>query len=170
MSELRSFGLQSLLMGDIAGDGGMGTGLASVGQVLRGTAVLESDDPEISEIFSEQQDDAIESITTPGKRALRFGLINIAPLSLKKVFGGNVTGTGTANETWHAPAAQQEVYQSVKATTLNNVIVSIPRAKIIPKFGWNFTRNEVAQIDVEAVILVPTKSGVAPIMVERDAT
>lgn len=162
MAELRSIGLTSIEIGDVAVDGGMGTTMAPLGVTYQDTAELVRDDPEVTEIYSEENDEPEEVLETKGPAKLRWSLMNVTPEEAVKVLGGTVTGTGDTAE-YEAPAVKAAIEKSIKITTKSNLVISIPRAKIYAKENFQFRKKGVLLIDVEARILQPAKEGAAAI-------
>ena len=79
MSEIRSIGLTSIKIGDIAEDGGMGQTLSPLGVTFQDTAELVRDDPEITEIYSEENDEPEEVVEVKGAARVRWKIMNIDP-------------------------------------------------------------------------------------------
>ena len=166
MAELRTIGLTSLKMGNIAVDGGMGTSLTDVGKIIKDTCELMQEDPTVTDFESEQDDDPIESVAKLGKKTLKFSIADYTPAVLAKFCGGTATGT-SPNDVWAAPDSAPEIEQSIEIITPKGVKFAIPRAKIIAKLGAKFSKSGLAQIDIVAHILKPTKAATASVSVSR---
>jgi len=92
-----TFGLQNVLMGDIAADGGVGTSLVAVGETVSGTAEMTTTDPTITDIMIEESDSPIESIVAAGITQMAWSTYNIDGGQLLKFFGGvYIPATGIA--------------------------------------------------------------------------
>ena len=90
--ETRSYGLKSLMIGDIPDDGTMGTVLAALGLTYLDSASLKEADPAVTDIFSEEEDFAVESFQQIGQFMLAFSIMDLylqRPYWLLKV--GTVT-------------------------------------------------------------------------------
>ena len=88
-SKTKSFGLASVEMGDIAGDGGMGTSLEAIGETVSGTASLTSEDNTVTDFKIEESDSPVESIVTEqGKITYAWSTYNCGARMMKKFFGG----------------------------------------------------------------------------------
>jgi len=83
-----TFGLQNVLMGNIAADGGVGTSLVAVGETVSGTAEMTTTDPTITDIMIEESDSPIESIVQAGITEMKWSTYNIDGGQLLKFFGG----------------------------------------------------------------------------------
>lgn len=83
------FGLASLKIADIAGDGGMGTNLQTVGETVSGTAVTSQGDNTSTEFTIEESSSPIESIVSAeGKITVAWSSYRVDYITMKKLFGG----------------------------------------------------------------------------------
>lgn len=162
MSRKVGWGLTSITVGDIAGDGGMGTVLTELfGSTVLGSATLSSTEPSREDIKVEELSDPIGSITTDeGTLELRFSTYNIEPLVLEALFGGTVTGVGDA-AVWTAPSSQPEVEMSVEVRTKSGITIQIPRMKLVAQMELSFDKGRYGQINIIGTVLAPTKVGEA---------
>lgn len=166
MSELLSIGLTHIKIGAIAGDGGMGTALASVGNTYEGTCTLTQEDSEMTEFYAEEVDDPIEVMSKKGKTILEWAIVDWTPSTLVTVLGGTVDGTGSAAK-WSAPSDIPDIEKSIQILTKKDVLIEIPRAKIEGKLDANFSKKEIALVRIKATVLTPTKEAEAPIYVSE---
>lgn len=158
MSVQRSIGLTSLKIGAIAGDGGMGASLTQVNTV-KDTVKITSSDPDIKEFYEEEVTDPVYVITTKDPSlTLEFSIYDIQPDTLISFFGGTKAGTP---EVWTPPATYAQVEKSIEITSLTGVVLKIVRAKLLPQFDWNVSRQELSMVKIKAVILTPTKAATA---------
>jgi len=155
--DVYTLGLSSIEMGDIAPDGGMGETLSVVGQTLQGTCNVTQDDPEMTDFFAEELDDPVVSIGRRGKTNLNFSLMNPDLEVLQKLFGGTITGTGSAAK-WSAPKQLPVIEKSVKVTPQMGLIWEFPRMKINAKINGQFSRENIFVIEVNGSALQPTKA------------
>ena len=82
-------GLASIKIADVASDGGMGTDFYTVGETVKGTAQLTSEDNTVTDFEIEESDSPVESVvTTIGKMLINWSSYKIGYLLLKKLFGG----------------------------------------------------------------------------------
>lgn len=169
MAEKRSIGVASIKIGGIAVDGGMGTTLAVVGKTYRDSAELVQDDPELTDIECEEDDDPVETIEKIGARTLRWSIMDYEPDTLVKVLGGTVTGAGTEIDPkiWNAPTVSPSLEQSVEIISKTGVKFTIPRAKIMAKLNARLVKNGVALVDIQAKVLTPTKAATAPLQISK---
>lgn len=152
-----SVGLEYIKFGDIAVDGGMGTTLAALGLTAENTCSMTSEDPQVTEFFSEENDSPEAEISRPGKTVLNFSIMDANADNLAQVFGGTVDDTGTSDK-WKAPATSPTIEQSIELKTKTGAVIQIPRASVRGKFNSNFSRQGVFLVDVVATILQPAKA------------
>lgn len=89
------FGLQSVEMGNVAADGGMGATLVTVGETVSGTFEMTTTDPTITDILIEESDSPIESITQEGITQIAWSTYDVSGAQLIKFFGGSfIPATG----------------------------------------------------------------------------
>lgn len=161
-TEKRSIGLLSIEVGAIAVDGGMSTTLAALGVTYQDSAELSQGEPEIIEIYSEENDEPEEIIAGKSVKMLKWSIMNVSPTALAATLGGTVTGTG-ATEAWEAPSSTTLIEKSVRIKTKSGETIDIPRARIVSKLAWKFSKKDVNKVDITAYVLVPTKAATAPI-------
>jgi hypothetical protein len=166
MAERRSIGLKSIKVGDIAVDGGMGTVLAPLGLTFEGTATLTQEDPEVTPFYAEENDDPVEMLSSKGDTKLEFAIMDFTPSVMAEVLGGTVTGTGDA-AVWNAPETIPTIEKSIEVVTRKDVRIQIPRAKIDAKIDMNLGKKEMGLIRIVATALKPTKTGEAPIKIDK---
>jgi hypothetical protein len=158
MSEIRSIGLTHIKLGDIAGDGGMGTSLSILGVTYQDTAELVRDDPEVTEIFSEENDEPEEVVEVKGAAKLRWSIMDVTPATAVRILGGEVSGS-----TYESPLAKDPIEKSIEILTKTGLKIQIPRAKIYAKENFQFRKKGGLLIDIEARILTPSKADTPPI-------
>lgn len=106
------FGLASVKISDVAGDGGMGSTLETVGETVTGTATMVSEDNTVTDFNIEESDSPVESIVSEaGKITFSWSSFKVAYETLKKLLGGtgnlprpvgalNVLGTLTGGSSY----------------------------------------------------------------------
>jgi len=164
-----TLGLTKIEVGDIASDGGMGTTLAPLGLTFQDTCKFAQDDPEETEFFAEEVDDPIVIISRPGKVKFNFSIMDPVLATLKKLFGGTITGIGD-DEKWEAPDKFPNIEQSVKITPEMGLKFEIPRMKITAKINGEFSKKGLFLIEVAGTVLQPEKASVAKIMASKVIT
>jgi hypothetical protein len=153
MAEIRTLGLKSIKVGAVANDGGMGNSLSILGVTVQDTAELTQDDPEITNIYSEENDDPEEVIEIKGLRKLKWSIMNFDPDVIERVLGGTSDG-----DSWEAPDAQASIEASIEIVDARDYTIEIVRTKINAKLNMQFRKKNVGMIDIEAIVLKPTKT------------
>jgi hypothetical protein len=88
-SKTKVFGLSSVKMGAIAGDGGMGTSLEAVGETVAGTASMTSEDNTVTDFNIEESDSPVESVVSAfGKVTFNWSSYDVGGRNMEKFFGG----------------------------------------------------------------------------------
>ena len=154
------YGLKSILIGDIAVDGGPGTTLTEViGQTVIDSAALTSTEATIEDINIEETDTAIKRLrSTPATLSLAFATYNQDPTVLQLLFGGTVT-----DGVWSAPVSGlSSVEKTVQVTTKDDVVITFPRMDLSAVLDWGFAKSRLGQTNITGSVLTPEKAGVAP--------
>lgn len=159
-----AIGLKKFYMGDVAVDGGMGTGLSLVSNAVIDTPVLNIPEGETTNFEIEDSDDPFYSKTTPGVKTLNISFYVADVNVLEQFFGGvAVVGPASGADTWEAPLQIQNFEASIVAEHQQGGHMKIVRALVAATADWNFQKNNLPQINVVATILTPTKTNTAPI-------
>jgi hypothetical protein len=91
----KSIGLESILMGAIATDGGMGTGLTQVGATVSDSAALSTAEGTKTDFNIEESDNPFYSIeSAPGSKTLAWSTYDVS-LDILARFWGNVIAAAT---------------------------------------------------------------------------
>lgn len=115
-------GLVSMRMGDIAGDGGMGTDLAAIGDTVAGTAKMSTTAAQTTDFKIEESDSPILSIKSEADKIdITWSTYNNSADTLVKMFGGTkVAGAAGAINVFGAITAGSSyavgTYQDVPLT------------------------------------------------------
>jgi hypothetical protein len=163
-------GLKKVEIGDVAGDGGMGTALTEVGATVSDTCLFSTGDPNETDFSIEESTIPFHTETTPGKIVLTWSSYNVEPASLVPVMGGSVTTDASGNSVYSAPNEQTSVEKSVKCTMKDNTVLAVPRGKLFAKLQYNFQRTKLAQVDFTYTVLIPTKANTAPYTITTPAS
>jgi hypothetical protein len=114
MAKKHIYGLASIKIGALGAGGTMGTVLEQIGETATGTAVMSTEDNQITDINIEESDSPVESITSQrGKITFAWSCYDVSAQQLYKLFGGILTqfktiatfgsitaGTGYTNGTY----------------------------------------------------------------------
>ncbi|GAA0561545.1 hypothetical protein [Chitinophaga japonensis] len=169
MAAKAEIGLKQFLMGDIAGDGGMGTSLTELGPTVTDTAILSDEAPTTTDFNVEEYDYPFYSEITPGKSTVALSVYDVEPASLVRVLGGTASIDASGNNVWEAPRTAPIIEQSVRLITKKGGTVDIPHARISAIKQFNFRKTALFQVELTITILLPDKDGVAPIKYTKPA-
>jgi hypothetical protein len=166
-------GVESIEVGDVAADGGMGTDLAALGYTNLSSANITQEDDTVTDFNVEELDTPIFTRRTPGKKTVNFTVADPDLETFAAVFGGTVTpedaGPPVVPATWNAPASAPTLEQSVKITLKTGQVINIPRANLSAKLNGQLGKENLFMIDIAMDILTPKKAGVAPISIQGTA-
>jgi hypothetical protein len=161
-AKITTLGLSSIKVGNIASDGGMGQTLAALGLTYENTCNMVTEDPTVTEFFSEENDDPVASLSKSGKTTLNFSIMDANVDTLVAVFGGEKKTEGTAPQAvthrWEAPSNVPVIEKSIEVKPITGLRIEIPRASIRGKMNSQFSKNGLFLIDVVCTVLVPTKA------------
>lgn len=154
--------LKSVRLGPVANDGGMGTVLTNLINIVRDTAVLTTADGTKTDFMAEEYDTPFYSYTTQGTKSMAFDVYIDDGSELLRIFGGSYTPATTGSPaSWEAPTNINPIEQSAEFTHRDGSKVEIPRLSVSATLEWNFKTNALPIIHVNATVLQPTKDGVA---------
>jgi hypothetical protein len=168
MAELYAVGITSIKIGAIAGDGGMGTSLTSLGSTFEGTVNFEQDDAAVTEFYSEEADDPIYQSKKAGLKKFNWAIVDWTPENMVRGFGGTVTGSGES-AVWHSPSTLPTVEMSVEIITTSLTKYEITRASLVAKISASLGRSSMGQMPIVATVLAPTKVGEAALRVRKSS-
>lgn len=158
-----TFGIKRLLSGPIASDGGMGTALTENGETLKGTASLETTEPTINWIETEEKGKRKSISQNDSEIKLSFEVAN--PTLEQQVYylGGSVTTVATKKR-YAPPRNGASIEKTFKVETLEGFDIEIPHGKVTATpLGGNIGTENVLTLKVIVTAQVPTKAGVEAI-------
>lgn len=158
MAKKITIGLASIKLGAIAADGGMGESLTPLGDTTIGTCKVNFEDPEKTEFFVEEYDDPIHVEYKQGKIDIQFQVANPDLEAIKRVFGGEITGSGS-NKVYKAPNQYVTVEQSLEVKAKKGLSFKFPRVSLSAKFTSDLSKENLFGVEVTATVLRPTKEG-----------
>lgn len=167
MSETRSFGLRKLLIGTIPNDFAMATMLAAMPLSLKQTASLKEADQNVTEIYAEEVDYPIESLSEPGQTILATSIADFTPVILAMLKGGIVTGVAP-DDKWNAPQGAVDIEKAFAIITKKNLLIELPRVKVNAVINMALQKQGIDQVDLKCPILLP-QGGLPPIMISKYA-
>lgn len=161
----RSIGLKMALFGDVNPDGGMPTVLKQLAKTLKGTASFNTEANQTQDFYSEEEPEVPEEtvVTEAGLKQVKLNFMEWNNEVLKSVFGGTVEKTQKVTvdgetytvDKYKAPKSTVQIEKALRVISRYNVVIDIPRAKIVARFVWNLTNTDIAQIEVTATAQAP---------------
>ncbi|WP_348725958.1 hypothetical protein [Parabacteroides goldsteinii] len=155
----RSVGLKKALFGDINPEGGMPTEMKQLAKTLKGTASFTTEADTVTNFYSEEEP-AIPEETVASEAGLKQVKLNFMEWDnevLKSLFGGTVEpgevtidGVTYEVEKFKAPKGVVQIEKALRVISRYNVVIDIPRAKILARFVWNLAADQIAQIEITA--------------------
>lgn len=157
-----TFGVNRLLSGDKAVDGGMGTVLTEHDEHLKGTVVLETTDETINWIETEEKGKRIAISQNDAETTLTFEIANPSLETQAYYMGGEVVEDDITEKKSYSPPLVKEVIE--KSFTLETKVgydIDIPNGKVVatPLGGTVGTEN-VLTMKVVITVQAPEKEGV----------
>ncbi len=158
----KSIGLESLKMGAIAADGGMGTALTQISATVSDSAALTTEEGSTTDFNIEESDAPFFSIQSSAqKQTLGWSSYDVDLDTMVRFYGGVVATAADGKVSWDMPDTLPVLERSIEIVTKDGWKINIPRASITTKMQWNLQKTKLAQLDMTAVLLAPTKAGVA---------
>lgn len=157
--KIRSLGLKKAYFGDVNPAGGMPAEMKQLAKTLKGTASFTTEADTVTNFYSEEEPNAPEEtvVSETGLKQVKLNFMEWDNDVLVKVFGGSVKteevtieGETYVVEKYKAPREVVQIEKSLRVISRNNVVIDIPRAKIIARFIWNLSADQIAQIEITA--------------------
>ena len=161
-----SYGLKGFKIGAIAEDGGLGTSLAAIGNTVKGSFNITSDEAQTKDFFIEEDDNnpILTLQTQPATLTVAGEIYDVSPATAVKLLGGTAASGG-----YTPPDTPTAIEVSAEAETDNGVLFKIVRLRIFARWEWQFTSEELGKIAFTAKVLKPTKAATAPYTVTMPA-
>jgi hypothetical protein len=142
--------------------------LASLGLIAAGTGRFYSDAPSSNQFYAIQNPSfpALSILEKGGLYKVEFTLMELVYTTLKKLFGGTITGEAP-NDSYSAPRDMVDIHGSAEIITDSNLKISIPKAQLVAVFDWNLTRTAVSNIKVALTIELPDLEADMPYTITR---
>ena len=155
-------GLTKIELSDIATDGGVGTTFATLGFTdADSTASFTQADATETLFMAAESDQPVDKDVTPGAITLAYSLLDPDPDKMVILFGGTVTGSGSA-KVWSAPLQSVTIEKSVKITPKKGMVITVVRGQLSAKINFDLQKTSKMVVDISIAVLVPTKSATAP--------
>jgi len=157
----RMHGYSKIEIGDCGVDGAMGTVLTEVKAIVPDSVVMEILEPELTEIFVEDQDEPdILDVSKGGLKTINFSTRDVKTDNLELFFGGSTAGTK-----WSSPVRSVKKFQSVKLTGKyvdgNAIEISVPKVLMAAKLTGSLQDSESGIIEAGCKVSVPVGASIA---------
>lgn len=160
--KIRSVGLKKALFGDINPDGGMPAELKQLAKTLKGTASFSTEADTVTSFYSEEEPTVPEETVASetGLKQIKLNFMEWDNDVLVDIFGGSVAkaqevtidGKKYTVDKYKAPKEVVQIEKAIRVISRYNVVIDIPRAKILARFVWNLAADQIAQIEVTATV------------------
>ncbi|MEY8485392.1 hypothetical protein AALE46_00525 [Tannerellaceae bacterium 33-180] len=157
-----SVGLKAVLFGDVNPNGGMPTVMKQLARTFKGSASFTTEADTVTNFYCEEEPTVpVETVASEnGLKQIKLNFIEWDNDTLKEVFGGEVVpGEVTIDEKTYtvekfkAPRDVVEIEKALRVLTRFNLVIDIPRAKILARFVWNLAADQIAQIEITATAM-----------------
>ena len=138
------------------------TNYTRFGLTYQDTAAMNTEDGETTEFYSEEEDDAIDDITKPGKTTFSFSIMDPDLNTLKRLFGGEI-----ASDVYAYPDVVIECVESLIITPRKGLAFHLSRAKIKSKINGEFSKKGLLLIECTATATKPSTTGVRKMYVKK---
>ncbi|MGY5550775.1 hypothetical protein ACXA18_02995 [Riemerella anatipestifer] len=155
-----TFGINRLLSGEKAADGGMGTALSEHDETLKGTATLETSDETINWIETEEKGKRLPISKNDTETTLKFEVANPS-LETQAYYLGGTVKTVSTKKTYSPPVNKPIIERSFLVETKEGYNIQIPNGKVVAKpLGGQIGTDGVMTMQVTVTVQLPTKAGV----------
>lgn len=157
------------LFGDVNPEGGMPAEMKQLAKTLKGTASFNTEANQTQDFYSEEEPEVPEEtvVTEAGLKQIKLNFMEWDNEVLQSMFGGTVEksqkvtigGETYTVDKYKAPKSTVQIEKAVRVVSRYNVVIDVPRAKIIARFVWNLTNTDIAQIEITATAQAPFGEG-----------
>lgn len=155
-----TMGLNSLKVGESVAKGNTGdTGLmpstmTQQGNVYRDSMSFMTEDPEINEVYCEENDTPLAVVGTLGKSELAFDIVNPSVEDCEKWGYGTKDLTGD-KQALKAPKTWVAVEKAIEVNPTVGYKMEIPRANIVASMTGGGKKSEPMLLHVVATVMIP---------------
>ncbi len=145
MAEVKVYSLTAILSGAVLPTGEMPAeqDMTPLCRTYRDSVEFTEDDAEMAEEYCDQDDDAIITLVTQGKKTIKFSTFDYSPETLVKLKGGTVL-----NGSWSEPVNMPEIYQAITLETTPGSKFHFPKCRVLTKFNTKLKKKELALLEV----------------------
>lgn len=139
----KTYGLKKIRSAEPSADGTMPVLLEELCKTLRDSCDFVEDDPQITEEYSDQEDDPEEVFIVKGAKSIKFSTFDYSNETLVKLKGGTVV-----DGQWAEPAVMPVIYQAIELLTNTDLPIQFPKCRVITKFNTKLVKNGLALLEV----------------------
>ena len=160
---IRSVGLKAALFGDVNKEGGMPAEMKQLARTMKGTASFTTEADTVTNFYCEEEPTVpVETVASEtGLKQVKLNLMEWDNDVLVEVFGGSIAkaqevtieGKKYTVDKFKAPRDVVQIEKALRVLTRYNVVIDIPRAKILARFIWNLAADQIAQIEITATAM-----------------
>lgn len=160
---IRSVGLKAALFGDVNKEGGMPAEMKQLARTMKGTASFTTEADTVTNFYCEEEPTVpVETVASEtGLKQVKLNLMEWDNDVLVEVFGGSIAKTQEVTiegkkytvDKFKAPRDVVQIEKALRVLTRYNVVIDIPRAKILARFIWNLAADQIAQIEITATAM-----------------
>ena len=158
-----SVGLKKALFGEVNPKGGMPTEMKQLARTFKGTPSFTTEADTVTNFYSEEEPTVpVETVSSEtGLKQVKLNLMEWDNDVLVEVFGGSIAkaqevtieGKKYTVDKFKAPRDVVQIEKALRVLTRYNVVIDIPRAKILARFIWNLAADQIAQIEITATAM-----------------
>lgn len=158
-----SVGLKKALFGEVNPKDGMPTEMKQLARTFKGTASFTTEADTVTNFYSEEEPTVpVETVSSEtGLKQVKLNFIEWDNDVLVEVFGGSIAkaqevtieGKKYTVDKFKAPRDVVQIEKALRVLTRYNVVIDIPRAKILARFIWNLAADQIAQIEITATAM-----------------
>lgn len=152
MATTKTYGLKKISSGEPTVDGTMPALMTELCATYRDSCEFTEDDPQITDEFSDQEDDPIATFAVKGSKNIKLSTYDYSPELLVKLKGGTVV-----NGQWAEPAILPEIYQAIELLTNTDLPFHFPKCRVIAKFNTKLVKNGLSLLEVTLRPLSPAQ-------------
>ena len=144
-------------------EGGMPTEMKQLARTFKGTASFTTEADTVTNFYSEEEPTVpVETVSSEtGLKQVKLNFIEWDNDVLVEVFGGSIAkaqevtieGKKYTVDKFKAPRDVVQIEKALRVLTRYNVVIDIPRAKILARFIWNLAADQIAQIEITATAM-----------------
>ena len=156
-----TMGLASLKVGESVAKGNTGdtgvmpvSGMAQQGNVYRDSFNFTTEDPDINELFCEENDTPLDVVGTLGKSEISFDIVNPSVDDCEKWGYGTKDLTGDKQKLT-APKSWSAIEKAIEVTPTKGYKIDVPRANIVASMTGGGKKSEPMLLHVVATVMVP---------------